>query len=108
MQYNKRKTLGECIYGKTVKIKCKYYQLRAVSNGNITENLYDLRQWINDIEEMPLDQRKRNVNNIVGRLEEQVVVGDSECYVLNFMRMDEVSTVYKVKETSLRSMWILM
>ena len=82
---------------KTVKIKCKYYQLRAVSNGNITENLYDLRQWINDIEEMPLDQRKRNVSNIVGRLEEQVVVGDSECYVLTFMRMDEVSTVYKVK-----------
>ena len=93
---------------KTVKIKCKYYQLRAVSNGNITENLYDLRQWINDIEEMPLDQRKRNVSNIVGRLEEQVVVGDSECYVLNFMRMDEVSTVYKSRETSLRSMWILM
>lgn len=82
---------------KTVNIKCKYYQLREVRNGEITENLYDLRQWMDDIEEIPLEQRIRNVNNIVGRLEEQVVIGDTECYVLNFMRMDEVSTVYKVK-----------
>lgn len=83
---------------KTVKIKCKYYQLRAVVNGEITEQLYDLRQWINNIEDITLPLRMRTVNNITGRLEDQALLGDAECYILNFMRMDEYSTVYKVKE----------
>lgn len=83
---------------KTVKIKCKYYQLRAIVNGEITEHVYDLTQWINNIADIQLVSRKRTVNNITGRLEDQALFEDSECYVFDFMRMDEYSTVYRVKE----------
>lgn len=83
---------------RTIKIKCKYYQLRAVVNGEITDQMYDLTKWINDIEDIPLASRKRTVNNITGRLEEQALFGDAECYMFNFMRMDGYSTVYKVRE----------
>lgn len=84
---------------KKIKIKCKYYQVRESIDGEVTANLYDLRSWIADMATKDLEERCREENAVKGRVEEMVRLGTSEIYALNFMRMDEVSTSYILKET---------
>lgn len=82
----------------TVKIICKYYQLREFKDNDITQNTYSLIPWLNHISSLSLQNRFKNNNNIEGRLEEIAKIGSSDIYALNFMRADNVSTTYKVKK----------
>lgn len=81
----------------SVKIICKYYQLREFKDNDITQNTYNLIPWFNHIISLSLEERFKNNNNIEGRLEEIAKIGESDVYALNFMRVDNVSTAYKVK-----------
>lgn len=78
---------------KSVKIKCKYYQVMAMENGKCIEELYDLRSWLAKMEELSYDQRYKEVKGIKGRLEQLGVINNN-IYGLNFMRMDEFSSAY--------------
>lgn len=86
--------------GRTVKIKCRYYQVREFLSGDVTENTYDLRSWIADVSTKELEERCKEDNAVKGRVEDIVKFGNSEVYALDFMRMDEVSTSYILKETN--------
>lgn len=86
---------------KTFDIFCRYYQVREVINGEITTNLYDLRSWINAISKRDMADKCRTVNKVFGRLENQLRIGTTEIYPLNFMRMDSVSTYYKAQVNNL-------
>lgn len=81
-----------------VKITCKYYQVREYRNGDITPNTYSLIPWLNRVGALALKDRYREVNGIAGRMENLVGIGESNIYALNFMRMDEVSTSYKLRK----------
>ncbi|MGN0414170.1 MAG: DUF6731 family protein [Agathobacter sp.] len=81
-----------------VKITCKYYQVREFRDNDITENTYDLIPWLNRLNSMSLENKYKDVNGISGRLEDIVRIGETNIYALNFMRMDDVSTTYKVKK----------
>ena len=83
---------------RTVKVKCRYYQVREMINDEVTENIFDLRSWIASVPQTDLEDRCKEENAVKGRVEEVVRVGDSEVYAMNFMRMDEVSTSYILKE----------
>lgn len=82
----------------SVKINCKYYQLREFKDNDITQNTYNLISWLNHLNSLSLEKRYANINNVEGRLEEIVKLGESNIYALNFMRTDNVSTSYKVKK----------
>lgn len=84
----------------SVKIICKYYQLREFKDNAITLNTYKLIPWLNNINSLSLEGRFANINNVEGRLEEISKIGESNIYALNFMRTDNVSTSYKVKKDS--------
>lgn len=84
---------------KTVKIKCRYYQVREFVNGDITANIYDLRPWIADMSTKSFSDRCKEENTVKGRVEDIAQLGETEMYGLNFMRMDEISTSYILKET---------
>lgn len=84
----------------SVKITCKYYQVRECRNGNITENTYDLTPWLNHIGSLELSDRYKEVNGISGRLEDITRTEDANIYALNFMRMDDVSTSYKLTKST--------
>ena len=83
---------------KHIKIKCRYYQVRAVVNGEVSVNTYDLRPWIDIMNGKLYTERKRILNGVMGRLEEQVQFENEEYYAFNFMRMDEFSSSYKTKD----------
>lgn len=83
-----------------VKIICKYYQVREFRNGNITENKYNLIPWLNRMRSLELPDRYKEVNGISGRLEEITQIEGTNIYALNFMRMDDVSTSYKLTKST--------
>lgn len=76
-----------------VDIICKYFQIRERANGEITNNTYDLREWLLNVNQMNLESRCKDANGVKGRLENLALVNE-EIYALNFMRMEEVSTSY--------------
>lgn len=80
---------------KTVKIPCRYYQVREMYSGDVTQNIYDLRPWLGDMGARPMEEKCRNANNTFGRLEEQARFNGTEIYALNFMKMEDVSTTYR-------------
>lgn len=82
----------------TVKIVCKYYQIREFKDDDITQNTYSLIPWFNHVSSLSLAERFKNNNSIEGRLEDIAKIGESDIYALNFMRLDNVSTAYKVKK----------
>lgn len=80
---------------KSVNISCRYYQVFALDeNGDITNNLYDLRGWINDLLHKTFSEKYKDTNGIKGRLEDLGSVGGGEIYGLNFMRMEDFSSSY--------------
>lgn len=81
---------------KTVKIPCRYYQVREMFSGDVTQNIYDLRPWLGEMGGRQIEEKCRNANNTLGRLEEQVRFDGTEIYALNFMKMDDISTTYRV------------
>lgn len=81
-----------------VKISCKYYQVREYRDGNVTENTYSLITWLARMCTLNLQSRYREVNGIAGRLEDIVQIAGTHIYSLNFMRMEDVSTSYKLRK----------
>lgn len=78
---------------RNVDIVCKYFQVRERVNGEITNNTYDLRAWMLNVNQMNLENRCKDVNGVKGRLENLAFVNE-EVYALNFMRMEDMSTSY--------------
>lgn len=83
-----------------VKITCKYYQLREFKGGDITENKYNLLSWLNRLNSLSLEDRYKDINGVSGRIEEITKFEDTNIYALNFMRMDDISTSYKLRKDS--------
>lgn len=81
-----------------VKIICKYYQVREFKDGNVTENTYSLITWLTQVYSLNLQSRYKEVNGIAGRLEDIAQIEGTHIYALNFMRMDDVSTSYKLRK----------
>ncbi len=82
----------------TVRVEFQYFEVCCINDVTKTEFRYDLQRWIDRISTVLLDARIREVNNIKGRLENLDLVANDEFYILNFMRMDELSNTYIVKE----------
>ena len=80
--------------GKRVAIKYQYYQLCTIIGDETTECSFDLREWINNVNDLLLEDRVKEINEISGRLEVVARVHSNEFYVLNFMRLDVVSNTY--------------
>lgn len=79
--------------GKRVSIRYQYYQLCTIIGDQTTEYTYDLREWIEKVNELPLEERIKETGDITGRLEFVGLIHD-EFYALNFMRLDVVSNTY--------------
>ncbi len=86
--------------GRSVAIEFQYFEICCLKDNEKYESKYDLRKWINLIMETKesLDKRIREIGSIKGRLENIDLVSD-EFYVMNFMRMEEISNTYIVKES---------
>ena len=80
--------------GKRVAIKYQYYQLCTIVGDETTEYAFDLRDWIGKLQELSLEDRIRNIDEVSGRLESVGLVHNDEFYALNFMRLDVVSNTY--------------
>nr|WP_300849579.1 DUF6731 family protein [uncultured Acetatifactor sp.] len=83
--------------GKKKNIKFTYFEV--VSTIDDEEVLYDLRNWLYKVTAMSIEERKRTVNGVQGRLENVETIAD-DFFALNFMRLDEASDAYKAKEGS--------
>lgn len=81
--------------GKKKQIKFTYYEV--ITQENDKEVLYDLNIWLNKITQKPIAERKEIVGYVQGRLEAVSII-ENNFYALNFMRLDEASDAYKVKE----------
>lgn len=80
--------------GKRVAIKYQYYQLCTIVGDETTEFAFDLRDWIGNLQELSLEDRIKNIDEVSGRLESVGLVHNDEFYALNFMRLDVVSNTY--------------
>lgn len=80
--------------GKRVAIKYQYYQVCTIVGTEQTEYIYDLREWIETLHNLSLEERIKEIGDISGRLEDVVLVHNNEFYALNFMRLDVVSNTY--------------
>lgn len=81
--------------GKKKHIKFTYYEV--VTQENDKEVLYDLSNWLDIITQKPIETRKETIGAVQGRLEAVAII-EKNFYALNFMRLDEASDAYKVKE----------
>lgn len=81
--------------GKKKHIKFTYYEV--VTQENDKEVLYDLRNWLDAITQKSIEARKETIGAVQGRLETVSII-ENNFYALNFMRLDEASDAYKVKE----------
>ncbi len=79
--------------GKRVAIKYQYFKLCTIQGEDTTDLPFDLRPWLEQLTEIDLENRIKEINEIYGRLEDIALVKD-DFYVLNFMRMDVVSNTY--------------
>lgn len=86
---------------KTVAIEFQYFEVCCLDDTIKTEYLYDLQKWISKIENdfRNLDKRIQDVKNIKGRIENIDLTEDEQFYILNFMRMEETSNAYLVRES---------
>lgn len=86
---------------KTVAIEFQYFEVCGLDDTIKTEYRYDLRKWISKLsrEVSTWDERIKDVSNIKGRLENIDLAADDQFYILNFMRMEEISNTYIVKES---------
>lgn len=83
---------------KKVKINCKYYLVQSVSRGGNEIKLYNLLEWIDEINKKSYEERKKGIKDVVGRVESLKHRDKSKIYALNFMRLDEYSSSFKVKD----------
>lgn len=84
---------------KYVKMKFQYYEVCCLGE-NGKEELYDLKRWIEKLSPQTYEAKKINVRGIQCRLEDFVrkKVADINFYAMRFMRMDELSNTYIIKE----------
>ena len=51
---------------KSVKVKCRYYQVRELVDDEVTENILDLRTWIATVPQTQLEDRCKEDNAVKG------------------------------------------
>lgn len=92
---------GEDDMAKKVAVEFQYFESCCFINKTKTEYRYDLQTWINKIKSnfRDLNTRIKEVNNIKGRIENIGLTEDGLFYILNFMRMEEMSNTYLVRES---------
>ena len=83
-----------------VKAKYLYYQVCCLSENTGEEELFDLLEWINSFALRPIENRALEVNGVRGRLERTMPVSNYGFYALSFMRMDELSDTYTMKNAA--------
>ena len=84
---------------KKIVVKYQFYEVCCLDSGRETELLYDLSDWGNRVACLTLEEKIKVANGIIGRLENRAYVGSHNQYeAYNFMRLDEVSNTYKVKQ----------
>ncbi len=86
--------------GKQVVIKYQYFEVCCMDGDDRTEMLYNLEGWVHRINTIPLPVRLKDVNGIKGRIENVDRLLDDQYISLNFMRLEELSNTYKVKENT--------
>ncbi|WFR56352.1 hypothetical protein QA584_22465 [Anaerocolumna sp. AGMB13025] len=80
-------------------IKYQYYEICCMDNDEHTDINYDFRTWIAKLAAITdLSNRIKDINGIKGRVENIDLVHNEEYYAVNFMRMDELSNTYLVRE----------
>lgn len=85
---------------KRVKAKFQYFQACCLTGGEGEEELFDLFEWIDIFSRKPIGKRALEVNGVKGRLERTLPISHYGFYALSFMRMDELSDTYTMKEDS--------
>ena len=80
-------------------IKYQYYEVCCLDDDNQTDINYDFRNWILKIMGVSeLANRIKNISGIKGRVENIELIHNEEFYAINFMRLDELSNTYLVRE----------
>lgn len=82
-----------------VKVKYQCYEVCTVNTETGIEELYDLREWFELVQGKNLMELILPVNGIKGRLEDICYNEEHGYYGLCFMRLDELSNTYKVRES---------
>ncbi len=82
---------------KKVKISCKYYLVQCTNRQRDELKCFDLLDWIDKVREKPYKEILRNIKDVEGRVESLKHRDKSKIYALNFMRMNEYSSSFKVK-----------
>ena len=82
---------------KYVKIKFQYFEVCCFGKDG-EEELYDLKLWIEKMNQQSFEERTANVRGIKCRLEDFVKKETVGFYGMRFMRLDELSNTYKIKE----------
>ncbi len=54
--------------GKRVAIKYQYFRLCTIAGDETTDLPFDLRSWINNLVDMKLEDRIKEINEISGRV----------------------------------------
>lgn len=85
---------------KRASIIFQYFQVCCMDGDEVTERLFPLSDWINQMVDTDLDARNTQLPNIFGRLDDIKNTSPNNFYGFDFMRMDEISDAYKVKEDS--------
>lgn len=84
---------------KYAKIKFQYFEVCCFGEDG-KEELYDLKLWIEKINQQSFEERAINVRGIKCRLEDFAKKKITGFYGMRFMRLDELSNTYKIKEKS--------
>ncbi len=77
-------------------VKFQYYKAYTGQDGDLNDIPFDLNKWVEEIQILSLEERKKQINGIEGRLEDIKLIHD-DYYALNFMKMDVVSDSYTIK-----------
>lgn len=80
-----------------IDVKFQYFQVCCIEGDQKTEQLFDLQHWINYMNKLQLSDRVKDLNGVKGRLE-NIMTTEHEFYALNFMRMNDYSDAYRIKE----------
>lgn len=79
-------------------IKFQYYLVCCLDGNNKSDVKFDLLKWIELIENTGIEARIKDVGGIKGRHEGSRKV-DNKFYAINFMRLDDYSNSYIVKQS---------
>lgn len=81
-----------------IAIKYRFFEVCRLDADSKEEELFDLSDWGKRVNTCTLEGKLKTANGIKGRLENRIFVGNNQYEAYNFMRLDEISNTYKVRE----------